>query len=233
MDVGARYNAAIVSERPRFARLVLLLSLTAVVMLGQASLNVKLDPTGTVTGVLPGGAGAKAGLKAGDTILGLNNRSLTGGLAEIESTLAQTRPSSLLPIDIRRGGHPITLLAFPQAAPGVNVTPNRGVAATTGHYTCMTFTFVGSGLAEAPSSLFMGIDLNAGSKYAALRQSGKFHADTNTDRLIFGGGPLANAVAHLQRDTNGKPKIVFIQAENQRAINGHEIDRGPTTCYLR
>jgi membrane-associated protease RseP (regulator of RpoE activity) len=213
--------------------LILLLALTPIVMLGQSSLSVKLDAKGTVAEVLPGGAGAKAGLKLGDTIIGLNNQTLTGGLAEIQSVLAKTRPGSLLPISIRRAGHPMTLLAFPQAAPGVNTTPNTGVPASTGHYTCLTFTFVGTGLGEAPSSLYTGIDLQPGNQYTALRQSGKFHADTKTDRLIFDNGPLANSVAHLERDTNGKPKIVFIQAENQRAINGHEIDHGATACYLR
>lgn len=212
--------------------LILLLSLTPIAMLSQSSLQVKLDPTGTVTEVLPGGAGAKAGLKAGDTIIGLNNQTLTGGLAEIQSVLATTRPGSLLPVGIRRAGHPVTLLAFPQAATGVNTAPNTGVPASPGHYTCFTFTFVGSGLGEAPSSLFTGIDLKPDHEYMALRGLGKFHEDTKTDRLIFENGPLANSVAHLQRDTNGKPKIVFVQGENRSAMDGHEIDHGATACYL-
>jgi hypothetical protein len=213
-------------------RFILLLAVTPIVMLSQSSLDVKIDSTCTVTEVLPGGAGAKAGLKTGDTIVGLKNATLTGGLAEIETILAKTPPGTLLPIDVRRAGHPMTLLAFPRAAAGATTAPNAGVRASIGHYNCLTFTFVGSGLGEAPSSLFTGIDLKPEHEYTALRQSGKFHEDTKTDRLVFDSGPLVNAVAHLQRDTNGKPKIIFVQAENQHAISGHEIDRGPTGCYL-
>lgn len=200
--------------------------------LSQATLGAAVNTSGTVTQVAPGSAAHKAGLQVGDTITGLNNHPIQGA-AEIISTLGNTRPGSLLPVTIRRNGHPQTLLAFPTAAVGSTAPANAGVTAQTGHFTCFTFTFMAGGLGEAPSSLGTGIDLLPGRQYAALGQKGTFRADTKTDRLIFETGPLTNAFAHLQRDTNGKPKIAFIHDENRQAIHGHEIDRGPTACYLK
>lgn len=201
----------------------------------QATLGVQLDRDATVTQVAPGSAGEKAGLKIGDIIIGLNNGTLKQGAAEVSATLAKTRGGSLLPVSIRRNGHVMTLLAFPTAAGGSNA-PNAGIAPVPGHYTCLTFTFQGgglNGLAEAPSSLSTGIDLMPGGQYKSLGRTGSFHADTRTDRLVFDSGLLANSVAHLERDTNGRPKIMFVQNENRTAVNGHEIDHGPTGCYLR
>ena len=198
----------------------------------QATLGVSIDTNGTVTQVATGSAAQKAGLQIGDTITGLNNHPIQGA-SEITSTLGKTHPRSLLPVTIRRNGHPQTLLVFPTAAAGNSAVPNAGVAAQTGHYNCFTFTFMAGGLGEAPSSLGTGIDLLPGSQYVTLRQKGAFHADTNTDRLVFETGPLARAFAHLQHDTNGNPKIMFVHDENRQAINGHEIDRGPTACYLK
>jgi len=216
---------------------ILLLSLSLVLvpstLLGQASLGIKIDASGTVTELARGGAGDKAGIKVGDTITGLNNHSLTQGTAEIQATLAKTRAGSLLPVTIRRAGHPMTLLAFPQAAADLKAASSPGISAATGHYTCFTFTFSAGQLAETVSSLSTGIDLLPRGEYVALGKNGRFHSDPATDRLSFDSGPLAGSVAHLQRDTNGKPKIAFLQNENRHAIDGHEIDHGPTACSLK
>lgn len=210
--------------------------LSSTPLVAQATLGIQLDPNATVTTVEHGSAGEKAGLKVGDIIIGLNNHALSQGTPEITTTLQKTRGGSLLPISIRRDGDVMTFLAFPPASAGAENSPNAGVVALPGHYTCLTFTFQGgglNGLAEAPSSIGTGIDLMSGGQYRSLGRTGTFHSDTKADRLVFETGPLSDAIAHLQRDTNGKPKIAFLQNENRRGINGHEIDHGPTACYLK
>lgn len=102
-----------------------------------------------------------------------------------------------------------------------------------GHYACATYTFTGGGIGATISSIGTGIDLMPGGEYRTLGEKGKYHTDKSSDRLIWDSGPLQHAVAHVGKEANGNPKITFKQNENRQAINGHEIDHGPTTCYYK
>src|SRR4051812_23417812 len=67
----------------------------------------------TVTDVLPGGAAAAAGLKAGDRLLTLGGR-WTDSLADLYAAAGYVKPGTAAPVVVKRGGKDVTLKVTPR-----------------------------------------------------------------------------------------------------------------------
>ena len=74
------------------------------------------DPGVPLRDVLPGGAAAAAGLKAGDRLLTLDGR-WTDGVPDLFRAAALVKPGRAVPVVVRRGAREVTLTVTP--APGL------------------------------------------------------------------------------------------------------------------
>jgi membrane-associated protease RseP (regulator of RpoE activity) len=68
----------------------------------------------TITAVLPGGAAAAAGLKAGDRLLTLDGR-WTDSLADLYAAAGYVKPGATAPVVVKRGGKEVELTVKPAA----------------------------------------------------------------------------------------------------------------------
>jgi serine protease Do len=90
-----------------------------------ASLKLPDTRGAIISNVDPGSAAARAGLKQGDVIVGVNGEKLADN-NELRNKIASTKPGSTVSIDIIRDGNPQTVHATLDAKTATPARPERG-----------------------------------------------------------------------------------------------------------
>jgi Do/DeqQ family serine protease len=80
-------------------------------------LGLKNDKGALVADVTPGGPGAKAGLKPGDVIVGINGRPVTG-MEDLTMDVVSEMPGATVALDVVRNGSPMKISATLGTRPG-------------------------------------------------------------------------------------------------------------------
>lgn len=122
-------------SKPLWARLVVMLAgvtmnflLAILVVAGLRMANGAPDPSSKIGGVLPGSAAEKAGLLAGDSIVGVAGTPIGtwSGLVDVVTTKA----NSAIPLEVMRAGARQVLTVTPSAV--VDTNPRTGAVRTVG-----------------------------------------------------------------------------------------------------
>ncbi|WP_233234674.1 RIP metalloprotease RseP [Bordetella sp. LUAb4] len=151
-----------------------------------------LEPKPVVRGVVPGGAGERAGLRNGDVIVGVGGQSTPDAGRVVE--IVQQYPDKTLPLLVRRDGADLTLSAVPQADHDANGRVIGRIGVQLGADIPMVTVRYGLG-----ESLWQGVTRTADTAWFSLRMMGRMVTGAVSWRNISGPVTIADYAGQTAR----------------------------------
>jgi len=151
-----------------------------------------LEPKPVVRGVVPGGAGERAGLRNGDVIVGVGGQSTPDAGRVVE--IVQQYPDKTLPLQVRRDGADLTLSAVPQADHDANGRVIGRIGVQLGADIPMVTVRYGLG-----ESLWQGVTRTADTAWFSLRMMGRMVTGAVSWRNISGPVTIADYAGQTAR----------------------------------
>jgi len=151
-----------------------------------------LEPKPVVRGVVPGGAGERAGLRNGDVIVGVGGQSTPDAGRVVE--IVQQYPDKTLPLKVRRDGADLTLSAVPQADHDANGRVIGRIGVQLGADIPMVTVRYGLG-----ESLWQGVTRTADTAWFSLRMMGRMVTGAVSWRNISGPVTIADYAGQTAR----------------------------------
>ncbi|OWT80004.1 MULTISPECIES: RIP metalloprotease RseP [unclassified Achromobacter] len=151
-----------------------------------------LEPKPVVRGVVPGGAGERAGLRNGDVIVGVGGQSTPDAGRVVE--IVQQYADKALPLQVRRDGAELTLSAVPQADHDASGRVIGRIGVQLGADIPMVTVRYGLG-----ESLWQGVTRTADTAWFSLRMMGRMVTGAVSWRNISGPVTIADYAGQTAR----------------------------------